>query len=149
MNLDDYHFEIKEELIDSLRNYIQYDGYELCGVLTGIKVDEKTYRICKVSPPCVKTHSRYGCERDAESANHFIKEDYEVSDHTRTYMGEWHTHPEYVPKPSSVDYRSIENNFFTSTHTSPFLIMIIVGLESIYYSVYNGDVFVEIEPEIV
>ena len=28
------------------------------------------------------------CERDAQKANAFIKEDYEQSDHTRSYMGE-------------------------------------------------------------
>lgn len=149
MSLDDFLFEIKEEVIDALKSYAQRDGDELCGVLTGIKVNEKTYRICKVSPPCVKSHSRCGCERDAEKANLFITEDYEASEQTRTYIGEWHTHPENAPIPSSVDYHSIENNFYSASHTAPFLIMIIVGLETIHYSAYNGERFWRIKPEVV
>lgn len=149
VNLENFHFEIKEEVIEALNGYAQHDGEELCGVLTGIKVDQTTYRICKVSPPCVKSHSRCGCERDAEKANHFITEDYEASEQTRTYIGEWHTHPENAPSPSSVDFHSIENNFYTASHTAPFLIMIILGLEKYHVSVYNGKRFWIIEPEVV
>lgn len=149
MKLDDFQFEIKEEVLKTLNGYAQHDGDELCGVLTGIKVEEKAYRICKVSPPCVKSHSHCSCERDAEKANHFITEDYEASEQTRTYIGEWHTHPENNPTPSSVDYHSIESNFYTALHTAPFLIMIIVGLESFHVSVYDGEKFKVIEPVMV
>ena len=82
-------------------------------------------------------------------ANQFLTDDYEASEQTRTYMGEWHTHPESDPTPSGVDMQSIENNYLTATHSAPFLFMVIVGTESIYISVYNGDRFEEIEPVIV
>lgn len=144
MNIHEYHFEIKEEAIEELRSYAQLNGNELCGVLTGISVGENTYRICKVSPPCVKNNSKYGCERDAVLANHFLQIDYENSDKTRTYIGEWHTHPESKPSPSVMDFQSIKNNYLTAIHTLPFLIMIIVGTVSFHISVYNGERFEEI-----
>jgi integrative and conjugative element protein (TIGR02256 family) len=145
----DVRFEIKEVVLDTLRGYAQHEGNEMCGVLTGSQIDEKTFRISKVSPPCVAHNSRCGCERDAVKANEFISLDYEESEHTRVYVGEWHTHPEKNPSPSGTDCNSIISNFVTSEICVSFLLMIIVGTESIYYSIYNGSEFVTIVPQIV
>lgn len=73
----------KEEVIETLKSYVQHEGNEMCGVLTGTQVGKNCYRICKISPPCVKAHTRCGCERDATIANKFIEADYERSEHTR------------------------------------------------------------------
>ena len=121
--------------------YAQHEGNELCGVLTGSLIDERTFRVSKVSPPCVARNSRCGCERDAVKANTFIEKDYEASDHTRVYIGEWHTHPEGHPTPSGTDYNSIINNYTTADLAVSFIVMIIVGTESIYTSVYDGKNF--------
>ncbi len=138
----EYKFEIKEEVLDQLRSYTQHEGNELCGVLTGSQIDDNTYRVSKVSPPCVASNSRCGCERDAIKANAFIAQDFEESDHTRVYVGEWHTHPESNPTPSSTDIASIIQNYDDAKRAVPFLVMIIVGTTSIYCSVYTGDGFV-------
>ena len=144
-----FQFEIKEEVVDMLKSYAQHEGNELCGVLTGIKVGDNTFRICKVSPPCVRSHSRCGCQRDAELANQFLTDDYEASEQTRTYIGEWHTHPEQNPHPSQTDYASIIKSFASAQLSVPLLIMIIVGTEHIFFNVYDGGLFKEIEPVIV
>ena len=149
INIADYQFEIKQEVVEALQNNAQHNGNEMCGVLTGVQVGNNCYRICKVSPPCVKRNTRYGCERDAVTANRFIEEDYKNSEHTRFYIGEWHTHPENIPTPSTIDYRSIKENFQTASLVVPFLIMIIVGIQSSYICVYNGKDFVEVQPKIV
>lgn len=115
----------------------------------GSHVGNNRYRINKISPPCVKSHTRCGCERDATEANHFIEEDYEKSEHTRFYIGEWHTHPEGKPKPSTVDSDSIKNNYHTALLVVPLLFMVIVGTQTLHISVYNGNRFIEIDPEIV
>lgn len=129
--------------------YVQHEGNELCGVLTGSQIGEGCFRISKVSPPCVVNNSRYGCERDASKANEFIKEDFEASGNTRVYIGEWHTHPELEPSPSWTDRHSIISNYSTSTLEVPLLIMVIVGTERFYYSVYNGRLFVAITPYVI
>lgn len=59
----------------------------------GTQVGDNRYIISKISPPRIKKHSRCGCERDATVANQFIEEDYEQSEHTRFYIGEWHPPP--------------------------------------------------------
>ena len=115
----------------------------------GAQIDDNRYRISKISPPCVKRHTRCGCERDAAMANQFIEEDYEQSEHTRFYIGEWHTHPEDNPTPSAVDYNSIEDNYQTASLVVPFMIMIVVGTKAFHISVFNGKKFVVAELEIV
>ena len=115
----------------------------------GVQFGDKLYRISKISPPCVKSHTRCGCERDAAMANDFIEEDYNQSEHTRFYIGEWHTHPEDNPTPSAIDYSSIKDNYQTASLVVPFLLMIIVGRKSFHISIYDGDKFVNVEPEVV
>lgn len=97
----------------------------------------------------MKKHTRCGCERDATIANKFIEEDYEQSEHTRFYIGEWHTHPENNPKPSSIDYSSIKSTYQTASLVVPFLFMIIVGAQAFHVNVYDGNRFVEVNLEIV
>lgn len=138
----EYTIEIKDEVYQQLRKYAQHEGNELCGVLTGSQIDDKTFRISKVSPPCVACNSRCGCVRDASKANAFIQQDYNESEHTRVYVGEWHTHPEANPTPSLVDINSVISSFNTAERAVPFLIMMIVGTESNYCSVYDGKGFI-------
>ena len=149
VSVDDYHFEIKQEVVDDLKNNAQCEGNELCEVLMGIQVGDNLYRISKISPPCIKSNARCGCERDAAMANRFIEEDYNQSEYTRFYIGEWHTHPENNPTPSTVDYSSIEDNYQTASLVAPFLFMIVVGTESVHISIYNGKKFAKVEPKIV
>lgn len=144
MNVQECCIEIKSEVIEQLSSYAQHEGNELCGVLTGSQISENVYRISKVSPPCVAKNSRCGCERDAAKANAFIRKDYDDSERTRAYIGEWHTHPESHPTPSGTDYRSIIHNYQTSDLAFPFLIMVIVGTNSFFSCVYNGQLFNEI-----
>ena len=121
----------------------------MCGVLMGSYIGNNRYRINKISPPCTQKNTHYSCERNAAMANLFIAEDYKQSEHTRFYIGEWHTHPESTPTPSAVDYRSIKNIYQTASLVTPFIFMIIVGTKTFHISVYNGKEFVKVEPEIV
>lgn len=38
VSVDDYHFEIKQEVVDDLKNNAQCEGNELCGVLWGYRL---------------------------------------------------------------------------------------------------------------
>ena len=149
MSVGECCFEIKRNALNALIGYAQHDGNELCGVVTGSQIGESKFRISKVSPPCVIKNGHYGCKLDATRGNEFIKQDYEVSGQTRFYIGEWHTHPEKNPHPSQTDYASIIKSFTSAQLSVPLLVMIIVGTEHIYFNVYDGNHFKEIEPEIV
>ncbi|WP_073203564.1 Mov34/MPN/PAD-1 family protein [Xylanibacter ruminicola] len=142
-------FEIKQNALNALKEYAQHDGNELCGVATGSQIGNNVLRISKISPPCIVKNGRYGCELDSVRGNEFIKQDYEVSGQTRFYIGEWHTHPEQNPHPSQTDYASIIKSYASAQLSVPLLVMIIVGTEHIYFNVYDGSHFKEIEPIIV
>ncbi|WP_022668996.1 Mov34/MPN/PAD-1 family protein [Desulfospira joergensenii] len=43
------------------------------------------------------------------------------------YVGDWHTHPQDIPKPSQLDINSMRSCFQESTHELEYFIMIIVG----------------------
>ena len=116
-------------------------------MMTGSRINETTYRIAKVSPPLVKSNSRCGCVLDSEKANEFIADDYERSEHTRSYVGEWHTHPEREPHPSGIDLDTITSTFVVSALDFPLLVMVIVGTESLYFSVYDGAEFANFSPQ--
>lgn len=46
------------------------------------------------------------------------------------FIGEWHTHPEPRPTPSSVDLRSMADCFRDSRHQLASLVMLILGTEA-------------------
>ena len=146
INEAEYIFEIKLDVVEKLTEYTQHKGDELCGVLTGSKIDNSKYRICKISQPCIAKNSLFRCERDAEEANTFINEDFLKSNNTRVYIGEWHTHAQDIPTPSSVDYNSIIQIYNTSEIPLPFLLLIIVGKSEIYYCLYDGERFIKFTP---
>lgn len=43
------------------------------------------------------------------------------------YVGDWHTHPEGIPKPSQTDLRSMSECFAKSTHSLNGFLHVIVG----------------------
>jgi integrative and conjugative element protein (TIGR02256 family) len=46
------------------------------------------------------------------------------------YVGDWHTHPEGAPKPSSQDLKSIADVFRQSKHDLTGILMVIVGIQT-------------------
>ena len=128
--------------MDALSEYKQIEGPEKAGVLSGVVLGNNRYRIKKVSPPMtIEGATRTSCERDAKLANAFIQEQYEQSEHTCIYMGEWHTHPESNPKPSGADVSSVIKIAYLPDNDLPFVILCIVGLEEVYWGcVMNGEI---------
>ena len=62
------------------------------------------------------SHQQRVIDRQFQSGLHFI--------------GEWHTHPEPRPTPSSVDLRSMADCFRDSRHQLAALVMLILGTET-------------------
>jgi len=57
---------------------------------------------------------------EQEEINLFYKQGLE-------FVGDWHTHPEDVPRPSRSDIKSVENVVRESVHQLPGILMCIVG----------------------
>lgn len=139
--------EITPECIETLQSKIQTNNNEDCGILFGSQVSEDKIRINSVSESCsIQTSARKcSCELDVTKANILIADEYEKSNHTRFYIGEWHTHPEDNPSPSSRDINSIKQSYAKNIIAiQNLIIMAIVGRKSICWKKYDGAKISEI-----
>lgn len=68
--------------------------------------------------------TRFGFRANRSAEQREIEERFSVGLH---YVGDWHTHPEEQPKPSSTDLLSMQQMVSASRHELPGFIMMIVG----------------------
>lgn len=54
------------------------------------------------------------------------------------YVGDWHTHPEVTPYPSTIDVKNIQNIFLKSKHTLTHMLIVIVGQADIPKGLFVG-----------
>lgn len=93
---------------------IQGDAEWLIGKATGPKVTD------------VRSRFRFRAERSDEQRD--IDNLFEDGWH---YVGDWHTHPESRPRPSSDDLKSMNDIAEKSRHELPGLLLVIVGTADI------------------
>ena len=139
-----YDFEIVEECLETLNRKKQFGEYENCGIIFGSQITERKIRINAISESCsIKTSAHEcSCNLDIVKANQLIVEEFEKSNHTRFYLGEWHTHPEDYPSPSYQDLKSLRESYNKNKLVIPNLIlMAIIGRKDICWKVYDGKEF--------
>ena len=142
--------EVTEEVLEQLHSMATLNKNETCGVLTGSITTYGVCRINKISPILItNANSKYACIRDAGKANKFINEEFERSNGTRVYFGEWHTHPENNPTSSSIDRKAIREIYKEARCPVGLVFFAIVGLVGIYWECFDGNSFVRITPIIV
>lgn len=87
--------------------------------------------------------SRFSFFPDRSRENAEIKERFARGLH---YVGDWHTHPEPHPSPSSLDLESMRECFRNSTHSLSHFVMIIVGqdpsLSGLWVSLHTAKKYV-------
>jgi integrative and conjugative element protein (TIGR02256 family) len=104
---DGRRIKLTVEVVTRLQQYAQHtpDAAEAGGVLLGrylsdsddVVVDDLT------EPLPGDKRGRYFFHRAQKAHQQFIEQAWRASNGTRTYLGEWHTHPETRPTPSCVD----------------------------------------------
>jgi len=122
------------KVINKLKNIVDknINIYESGGLLLGF-IRENHFDVRIITIPY---------KHDYASKNSFIRKDKKhlnifqsfrlKFDKNITYIGEWHTHPEDNPKPSSIDLE--EWKIIKSTRTYPVVFMIL-GRKNIYITV--------------
>ncbi|MDD2639491.1 MAG: Mov34/MPN/PAD-1 family protein [Arcobacteraceae bacterium] len=134
-----------KQLLDELLSHRQRkeNDYETGGVLMG-ELYPKSNKI-KVTHILVcehTTNSRYGLELNIECLQKQMNKIWENSNGTITYLGDWHTHPEYNPKPSYIDYKTFFKNYYASKFEQNLLLYIILGREqTMWLRCFNGFKF--------
>lgn len=72
------------------------------------------------------------------------------TNHTLNYLGEWHTHPQDEPEPSTVDQKDWQRTVKRATFEQPSLIFIIVGRRVIRaWELKKSDPVPQLLPQIV
>lgn len=111
---------------------------EFGGFLIGYYSDDlkKLYITDTIQPTKYKA-SRYQFERDATGINETLKNHYEQIPKTY-YVGEWHTHPNNLPIPSTTDINAINEilNHKDTSIQNPILLIIGYTKQSVEYGFY-------------
>lgn len=137
---DKYIIHIPDEVLFILDKYKQkkYQN-ESGGIVLGYVHEDNNIYILKVSQPNTSDKaSRYGFERDKKAAQIIVNSKFYESEGKVIYLGEWHTHPEPNPLPSSVDIKMIKQQYKNNKINEVFLILLIQGTESLYVGLYDG-----------
>lgn len=112
-------------VIERLQSYRQLSplSYEAAGVLIGERRGNHIVISAMSEPGPGDIRSRFSVDRKSPHHQALINELHSTSGGTMNYLGEWHTHPEKFPTPSSVDKSSWRRNL---TPAEP-MVLIIVG----------------------
>lgn len=134
---NDKYIILSENVVNRISHYKQNEptAHEAGGILLG-KVFDDTIYIDAISEPSSEDESgRNYFYRNVEKAQNIVEYAWRESNGERIYLGEWHTHPEKVPKPSIDDKKLIANMLEHSKMEIDFLIMVIAGTSDYFVGV--------------
>lgn len=96
---------IDEAIFDRLLSHRQLHKHDLeaGGVLVGERREPHWYIREMSEPGYGDKRQRFKFTRSGSHHQAKICEQFELSDGMQNYAGEWHTHPESIPAPSSID----------------------------------------------
>lgn len=108
---------------------IKFSDPEAGGVLLGRLLRESVDVIVdEVTRPAARDRaSRFNFFRSKSSTQPAVDRAWAVSDGTCIYLGEWHTHPEDDPHPSTRDMSNWRTILHTARFEQPWLFFLIVG----------------------
>ncbi|GKX66893.1 Mov34/MPN/PAD-1 family protein [Inconstantimicrobium mannanitabidum] len=124
---------IKKEILFELSQYRQITLHknESGGMLIGSKLlYDDTIEINDITQPLIEDSFSPTTFKRSDLHNGILKEKWKKSNHTKMYLGEWHTHPQNIPFPSTVDRSNWIKLLQESKTESEILIFIIIGIKN-------------------
>jgi [CysO sulfur-carrier protein]-S-L-cysteine hydrolase len=122
-------FQIKEQLVTALKNA---GNHETGGILMGEHVDIDEFRVKEITvEPNLGTFASFvrALSHALSSLEKFFQET--KYDYTHyNYMGEWHSHPSFVPAPSTRDISTMIDSINDKNIGANFLVLIIIKLNT-------------------
>jgi integrative and conjugative element protein (TIGR02256 family) len=132
---DEFQLKISEEVLNSFLHYSQLEknDTEAGGVLLGRFISESNNVVVDRITEPMKNDIRQRCffKKYREDHQNIIDKIWVVSMGTCNYLGEWHTHPEPHPTPSSHDLSEWKKILKHTVCDSDKLFFIIIGTKSI------------------
>lgn len=139
---DDKSLIFKPDVIKTLNSYRQHQLHqnEAGGILLGSIYKQDKIVISQISTPTWEDKAgRYFFERNVKKAQRIVNQVWKDFDGEIRYLGEWHTHPEATPTPSSVDRKLLKGMLNDTKMEIDFLFLVIVGTHDFYVaSQYKG-----------
>lgn len=122
---------ISTEALRTMQSYVQREpgSHEAGGVMIGRYVTggEDIVVDLVTGPLPGDRRSRFRFHRSKRSHQAVLDREWQQSGHTRTYVGEWHTHPEPDPSPSTIDLNDWRRRVQRDTFHGEELHFVIVG----------------------
>ncbi len=137
---DREHLELANDALKFFRGHIQPFGQnEAGGILLGCVYSNASVLIEKVTTPdnSDKAGRRF-FDRSRKRAQQVVEREWQESSGVRIYLGEWHTHSEPNPSPSSRDRTMIRNMLRQTKMHIDFLFLNIVGTQSNWVGIETG-----------
>lgn len=126
--------KINQNVLKIFAKYEQkIDGLEAGGILLGNVLADYDEIIKASVPNRFDTRDYFFFNRAKIPAQLKINKEWEKSNGTMIYLGEWHTHSEVNPKPSVEDKKMILKVFQETIMEINFLYLIIVGPNGTYW----------------
>jgi len=135
--------QLKQELL-TLRQF-EFDN-EVGGAILGrLYPQNNTIEITHFFKGRLLESCEYGLELDTEYLQKNIERIWEESNGQVTYLGDWHTHPQWIAKPSWVDYKTFFVNYYQSKVQQNLLLYLILGRKKNWFRTFNGRKFYEVK----
>ncbi|MCU0359727.1 MAG: Mov34/MPN/PAD-1 family protein [Bacteroidia bacterium] len=141
------HFQIPKLFQSILSSYKQdrIDKLEQGGLLFGAH-EENTYSVKRISEPnSFDKSTRFTIDRNKEIDNLLIKHEERNSAGTILYLGEWHTHPQDIPRISRQDQTMMKLMLKLSPLNPPRVFLAIQGTHELGVWTYDGKEITKLE----
>ncbi|MBV7310198.1 Mov34/MPN/PAD-1 family protein [Acinetobacter sp. CWB-G5] len=137
INIDDATIYISLEITEIWNQYRQISpkSNEACGILIGSQLqDTKTYQLEYITTPQKQDiRSRFNFVMKDSYHQSFLDQKYLESNGTSIYLGTWHSHPQKIPIPSSIDIDDWRKCIMRNSGRNLFFIIIGTQEVKIYY----------------
>ncbi len=132
--------EFDQQVIATFDKYKQMPGrQESGGILLG-RIFENKITIETIATP--DSRDKAGLIffiRSRRKAQDIVNKTWDDSKGDKIYLGEWHTHSESCPQPSSMDKDMIRNMLRDSIMEIDFLITVIVGIDDYWVGLQKDN----------
>lgn len=143
---------VPSNLIRTLEQYrqLQPSSKEQGGMLLGVFRADDEEQFFLENPPCIEVLSiTEPCDQDHATRFRFVRQcEHHLNKMKKAaqmykelvYIGEWHTHPEDNPSPSTIDLNSWQKTF-----KNKIAIVVIIGRVTNWWGLWMGDNIVQIK----
>ncbi|MFW4597076.1 Mov34/MPN/PAD-1 family protein [Pseudomonas aeruginosa] len=125
---------VSEEVMTLITSYRQSspEDWEAGGILMGKRRGQHLEVNFATAPQVKDIRSRYGFIRHPDGHQEIAESRLKLTNGEENYIGEWHTHPENHPLPSTIDTRDWRR--LSKNHRAP-LLVIIGGIQACYFGI--------------